>query len=316
MVLGLSRRRDDGRRVWWQAAAIGTVVTADGLVAYALGAPAWLALLYLVLGPVLAAGRVRLARRSSSLPLPLPSPSPSPALPAPPALPTPAPLRAIGYAVLDRPDNGELAEHTKAIKACCEQRGLALASIVHDVSPDASSNARPSLVWTLEQLAEGNADVLVVPRLRDLSRNVANLSPLLSWFGEENRRLIAIDLSLDTGTEEGRLAATAVAGVGGWEHELISERTRRGLDAARSRGAGQGRTAVADVPELAERIQAMRDEGMTLQAIADRLNEEGVPTLRGGAMWRPSSVQRATGYQRPTASSRGIELPRTKRVDT
>src|SRR4051794_36062234 len=159
LVLGLSRRRDDGRRVWWQAAAIGTVVMADGLVAYALGAPAWLALLYLVLGPVLAAGRVWLARRSSS---PLPSPSPSPALPAAPAVPTPAPLRAIGYAVLDRPDNGELAEHTKAIKACCEQRGLALASIVHDVTPDASSNARPSLVWTLEQLADGNADVLVV----------------------------------------------------------------------------------------------------------------------------------------------------------
>ena len=31
----------------------------------------------------------------------------------------------------------------------------------------------------------------------------------------------------------------------------------------------------------------MREQGMTLQAIADVLNEEGVPTLRGGAMWRP-----------------------------
>ena len=49
---------------------------------------------------------------------------------------------------------------------------------------------------------------------------------------------------------------------------------------------------------------------MTLQAIADVLNAEGVPTLRGGAMWRPSSVQRATGYRRP-ASASGIPLPRT-----
>jgi hypothetical protein len=38
---------------------------------------------------------------------------------------------------------------------------------------------------------------------------------------------------------------------------------------------------------------------MTLQAIADRLNEEGVPTLRGGEKWRPSSVQAAVGYRRP-----------------
>ena len=48
---------------------------------------------------------------------------------------------------------------------------------------------------------------------------------------------------------------------------------------------------------------------MTLQAIADALNADGVPTLRGGAMWRPSSVQRATGYRRPSSASRGIELP-------
>ena len=37
---------------------------------------------------------------------------------------------------------------------------------------------------------------------------------------------------------------------------------------------------------------------MTLQAIADRLNEEGVPTVRGGAEWRPSSIQAAAGYKR------------------
>jgi hypothetical protein len=39
-----------------------------------------------------------------------------------------------------------------------------------------------------------------------------------------------------------------------------------------------------------------------LQAIADRLNEEGVPTVRGGAKWRHSSVQTAAGYvRRPRA---------------
>ena len=55
----------------------------------------------------------------------------------------------------------------------------------------------------------------------------------------------------------------------------------------------------------------MREDGMTLQAIADALNADGVPTLRGGAMWRPSSVQRAAGYRRPSSASRGIELPKS-----
>ena len=53
----------------------------------------------------------------------------------------------------------------------------------------------------------------------------------------------------------------------------------------------------------------MRAANMTLQAIADQLNAEGVPTLRGGAMWRPSSVQAALGYRRPSARSARSKLP-------
>ena len=52
-------------------------------------------------------------------------------------------------------------------------------------------------------------------------------------------------------------------------------------------------------PALAERIEALRDAGLSLQAIADRLNADGIPTPRGGEVWRPSSVQSALGYRRP-----------------
>jgi DNA invertase Pin-like site-specific DNA recombinase len=75
------------------------------------------------------------------------------------------------------------------------------------------------------------------------------------------------------------------------------ERTRRGLEAAREKGARPGRPAVADRPELRARIRALRAQGWTLQAIADTLDAEGVPTLRGGAEWRTSSVQSAAGYK-------------------
>jgi hypothetical protein len=56
----------------------------------------------------------------------------------------------------------------------------------------------------------------------------------------------------------------------------------------------------------------MREQGLSLQAIADRLNAEGVPTVRGGIMWRPSSVQCAAGYHRPRRPRRGIEVPRSQ----
>jgi DNA invertase Pin-like site-specific DNA recombinase len=294
------------RRVRIQAILIAIILSVDGAGAYALGAPAWIAWLYFALALWLAGLRIWLGR---DLPAPAPAPPPEPAPEQKPVAAAERVERAIGYVCVPSTSNGELSQQTAAVTACCEERGLDLTSVVHDIE-SAGRDQRPSLAWALEQLANRQAEVLVVARLRDLSSNVANLAPLLSWFNVEQRTLIAIDLQLDTSTEAGQLASFAITGVGSWEHERISERTRRGLEAARSRGSAHGRTAVADIPELQERIAGLREQGMTLQAIADVLNDEGVPTLRGGAMWRPSSVQRATGYRRPSAGSRGIELPK------
>jgi len=67
-----------------------------------------------------------------------------------------------------------------------------------------------------------------------------------------------------------------------------------------------GLAVVAGLPELSTRILAMRESGMTFQAVSDKLNDEGVPTLRGGTTWRVSSVQAARGYPTPSAPPEGV----------
>jgi len=293
------------RRTRLEAALVAVVLAADGLLAFGFGGPAWLAALYIGLGGALALVWLRIARRRRRPPVPEPVPAAAPTIAARGA------RRALGYVCLgDDPD--DLAGRRSQIREWCAAHTVELATVVHDSEANGDGHSRPSLRWALEQIANGEADLLVVAQLHDLSSTVANLSPLLSWFAEPGRSLVALEPRLDTSTEAGRLAAHALAGVSGWERDRLSERTRRGLEAARQRGGGQGRTAVADVPELQEQIAAMREQGMTLQAIADKLNAEGVPTLRGGAMWRPSSVQRATGYRRPSSAGRSIELPRSE----
>ena len=164
-------------------------------------------------------------------------------------------------------------------------------------------------MYALETIAAGEASCLVVSGLDRLARSASDLGTLVEWFEHNGGRLVAVDLDLDTDTEAGQTAARALVAAGELDRRRLAERTKKGLAAARAKGGAGGRPAVSDKPALRERISKMRGEGMTLQAIADALNDEGVPTLRGGAEWRPSSVQAAAGYKRPPRNRRLDSLP-------
>jgi DNA invertase Pin-like site-specific DNA recombinase len=192
--------------------------------------------------------------------------------------------------------NEEFEAQLEAIDRHCDEHGWELVEVVRDVDVGARNLERRGLLYALDKIGRGEAECIIVSELGRLSRSAADLGGVLDRLDRANGRLVALDLGLDTASPEGRVAAKALASVSSWEHE----RTRKGLAAA---AAGSTATAepqmVQDVPALKQRIAAMRAEGMTLQAIADVLNAEGIPTLRGGTQWRPSSVQSAAGYRRP-----------------
>jgi DNA invertase Pin-like site-specific DNA recombinase len=210
------------------------------------------------------------------------------------------PVKAIGYASCALPGAAaavELKQQAELITRECKHRGLELLEVVGERSP-ATGKTRPGLAYALDRISSGEADGLVVVELSRLTQSVGELGRIIEWLLRLNVRLIASVDALDTNTDGGRLAAGLLSAVSGWERNRISERTRHGLQVARMNGRSIGRPAVADDPDLSQRIAQMRAQGMTLQAIADQLNDEGVPTVRGGAKWRHSSVQAAAGYRR------------------
>jgi DNA invertase Pin-like site-specific DNA recombinase len=220
----------------------------------------------------------------------------------------PADERAIGYTTVAGPKDAEnqLRIEARRIQAACKDRGVPLKKLVRDLESNSGGDlTRPGLSYALERLGAGEFTCLVVTSLDRLTRSAGNLGTLIYLLEERRTRLIVVDIDLDTGTDEGRLAARALVKVSGLERKKLDERTRTGPEAARDKRRTSGRPAVADRPSLRRRIAEMRAGGMTLQAIADTLNEEGVPTLRGGAQWRPSSVQAAAGYKRPRKTAGG-----------
>lgn len=208
----------------------------------------------------------------------------------------------IGYAsALGAPAaaKGVLEHQAEVINAECKRRGFGLLQVVYEREPSrGKAVSRPGLAYALKRISEGAAVGLGVADLLRLTRSAAELGQIIDWLHHRNARLVAAAEGLDTQAVEGRLAANVLVEVSRWERARLSERTRSGLKTARSKGRTVGRPAVRDNTELSHRIAEMREAGMTLQAIADRLNEEGVPTVRGGALWRHSSVQAAAGYRR------------------
>jgi DNA invertase Pin-like site-specific DNA recombinase len=207
---------------------------------------------------------------------------------------------ALGY-VRSGPDvELGLLRQARAIEQVCRDCGLELGGLVSDEGGrELGDSAGPGLCDALERIVAGEVSALVVARLDSLAACAADIGAMMHWFNRTGARFIAADIGIDTATDGGRVAARALSAAGQLERRNLQARTRRGLEAAREKGARPGRPAVADRPELRARIRALRAEGATLQAISDTLNAEGVPTLRGGVEWRPSSVQSTAGYKRP-----------------
>jgi DNA invertase Pin-like site-specific DNA recombinase len=213
-------------------------------------------------------------------------------------MPRPVPdveIVALGYVSAHDPaHDDELHRQAAAIHGFCSLRGWGLAGLVRDIGePHRKCLRRPSLINAIDRLRAGEASYLVLAELRRLCSSVAELGRVLDIVEDTGARLVSLDPPMDTGTRSGRTALRALMSVSAWERARRSEM----ISAARARVAAQQ----AIPPPLKRRIERMRGAGLTLQAIADTLNEEGIPTARGGAKWRPSSLQSALGYRRPAS---------------
>ena len=153
-----SGRAGVSRGVRLQAIAVAVVVAADGIVAYALGAPGWIAPLYVGLGLALALVRIRFGRERP-VAVEAESDEPSPVT-EPPA------MRAVGYVCVAALSNADQREQTAAIKACCDERGLRFDLRRPRRRRARAAPARPALQWALSEIAERRADTLVVAASR------------------------------------------------------------------------------------------------------------------------------------------------------
>ena len=223
------------------------------------------------------------------------------------------PVRVIGYARVSTGDQEHgLDAQTFALEQAAQRRSWELLDIVRDAGTGANLD-RAELYQALQRIADGEADALAVAKLDRATRSLMDFAQLLEWFDRAGATLIALDFELDTSTPTGELIAHIIIAVAQWERKAIGQRTADALASMRARGLKTNAGNVTDDQNLRETIEAMLGRGMSPNAVAAKLNEIGVPTVRGGKEWRQSAIQRISGYTRPKRKPKLTELPELSR---
>ena len=116
-------------------------------------------------------------------------------------------------------------------------------------------------------------DTLVVTKLDRLGRTVKQLIDLIDHFNDKNIGFVSINDTINTSTPNGRFFFHIMASFSELERELIRERTKIGLDSARSRGKLGGRPTLhnTDKKEIAYQM-CMEKPYQSVSDIAKAMN--------------------------------------------
>lgn len=128
-------------------------------------------------------------------------------------------------------------------------RGWDLVEVCPDAGVSGSRHDRPGLTRALELIQDRQADVLLATKLDRVSRSALGLLELIEDLGRHSASLVVVDDGLDTSTETGRLVASILGIIAGFERDRIRARTVEG----RSRAAIAGRF-VGSTPPLGYRV--------------------------------------------------------------
>lgn len=149
--------------------------------------------------------------------------------------------------------------------------GVAEDRIYQDIA-SGKNDDRPGLKECLKALQPGNT--LVIFTLDRLGRSIKNLIDIVDRLNKDGINLKVLSGSgahIDTSTPYGRMVFNIFATLAEFERELIVERTKAGLAAARARGKKGGRPRKMDKETLKIVMAAMSDKNTVVSQLAKKL---------------------------------------------
>ncbi len=167
----------------------------------------------------------------------------------------------IGYARVSTDDQNLHLQRDALAAAGCE--------IIYEDKASGKNAARPELDNCLKALRPG--DTLVVWRLDRLGRSLADLVSVVTHLVDERRiGFLSLQERIETNSASGKLVFHVFAALAEFERNLISERTKAGLEAARARGRLGGRKPKLQKKDIREIRALLKDGSIPVSDVARR----------------------------------------------
>jgi len=169
--------------------------------------------------------------------------------------------RIIGYCRVSTEDQN-LDMQERAIEKYAEEKGLRLVMYVEKVSSRKSE--RVELLNAMKAATQG--DLFVVYKLDRLARSTKELYELTEQLKEKQVDFVSISDSFDTSTPTGKAMFGMLAVFAEFERDIIQQRTKAGLAAARKRGRIGGRPTIDE--KVKKRVRILFEAGESASDIA------------------------------------------------
>lgn len=170
-------------------------------------------------------------------------------------------MALIGYARVSTRDQTVAAQLDELGKVECAR--------IFEETASGKNRDRPQLAAALDYMRDG--DTLVVWKLDRLARSLKQLIETVEALENRGIGFRSLAEAIDTTTAGGRLVFQIFGALAEFERGVIRERTRAGLDAARSRGRKGGRPPKLKPADLRAAKALLADPEINVEDVARRL---------------------------------------------
>lgn len=222
---------------------------------------------------------------------------------------------AVGYCRVSTREQSEtgvsLDAQVEKIKGFASYKGLELVEIIREegVSASIPLKDREGGKHMLEMIKEGKASEIISTKLDRLFRDAHDCLTMVKVWEKDGTKLHLLDLGVDFSKATGKAFLTSSATFAELERNLISERTKDGLEQVKREGVRLGGEAmgwrrsaekdekgryrqelVLDEINLILKVKQLRNEGYTYQHICDILHRDGINTKKGKKFY-PTTIR-------------------------